>query len=340
MFKISIIIPVYNIADYIIRCINSVINQSYSNIECILVDDYSTDDSLFLINRCLENYCGPISFTVLCHSENKGSSIARNTGTLRSTGDYIYYLDCDDELLPDTITDLINLLNKYPNVELVQGNTKTLPELPAKEDWRNIAYKDFPEYIESNLWIRQHFYDIHNPSIPVNAWNKLIDRNFLMNNQLFFREGLIIEDELWMFYLVKKLKFIAFTTKYTYLHHIRPGSIMQSEDKRGIRRDCAIMLDEVCENFDEPLRENQKMKYLSMLYHYLSHEESNLGKENFYDLYKKVIIRNSKRELKKFNLVYVIHFLMFSIPVSFKKNIIYKKVYNVFLRYIVKENLL
>ena len=104
MVRISIIVPIYNVEPYIERCLRSVMIQTYSNIECILVDDCTLDNSMKICDCLLGNYIGPIEFKVLHHDHNRGLSAARNTGTDAATGEYIFYLDSDDEITPDSIS--------------------------------------------------------------------------------------------------------------------------------------------------------------------------------------------------------------------------------------------
>ena len=107
--KVSIIVPVYNVEDYIERCMLSIIDQTYPNIECIIVDDCTPDNSITIIQSLLQQYNGTISFKILKHTTNKGLSESRNTGTEKATGDYIYYLDSDDELTPNCIEHLVDI---------------------------------------------------------------------------------------------------------------------------------------------------------------------------------------------------------------------------------------
>ena len=86
--KVSIIVPIYNVEKYVVNCIQSVMNQTYTGcIECILVDDYSPDDSIKLIENELKRYDGNVVFKILHHERNRGLSGARNTGIKASTGD-------------------------------------------------------------------------------------------------------------------------------------------------------------------------------------------------------------------------------------------------------------
>ena len=96
---VTIIIPVYQVSAYVERCILSVMDQDYDAIECIIVDDATQDDSIEQCERLIERYNGPILFKILHHQYNRGLSAARNTGTDAASGDYLYYLDSDDEII-------------------------------------------------------------------------------------------------------------------------------------------------------------------------------------------------------------------------------------------------
>ena len=155
---VSIIIPVYNVAPYIEDCLKSVMMQTYKGeMECIIVDDCGTDDSIAIAEQMIAAYQGAIQFRMLHHERNKGLSAARNTGTIAATGDYIYYLDSDDEITEDCIEKLMAVAMHDPGIEMVQGNgreelwnhgttdyyTKLFPKrcgtfwiLPACRSWR------------------------------------------------------------------------------------------------------------------------------------------------------------------------------------------------------------
>ena len=112
-FKVSIIIPVYNAEKYLIRCLKSVIAQTYENLECIIVEDNSQDNSAKIIKSFIDSYKGNVFFKVIQHEVNKGLSEARNKGTTHATGEYIFYLDADDEILPKCIDLLVEKAISY-----------------------------------------------------------------------------------------------------------------------------------------------------------------------------------------------------------------------------------
>lgn len=255
--KISIIIPVYNVSDFIIRCLASVVAQTYKgDIECILVDDCGTDDSIQKCKDFVTMYKGSVSFKIESHEKNRGLSAARNSGTKICTGDYIYYLDSDDEMTPRCIELMVDMIKQYPDVQMILGNVR----VPGNIQLYDISrYKKTP-YIDSNYWIRKNFYKIED-NINVNAWNKLISKEFIKTNNFSFMEGIIHEDQQWMYHVVKKLQRIAFVFEPTYLHYVTPNSIMSSITRDRSDSSWSRILEDVLETIDEPCQYDQIVKY-------------------------------------------------------------------------------
>lgn len=114
MDKVSVIVPVYNVKKYLKQCVNSILNQDYSNLELILVDDGSTDGS----GDMCDSFKDKFPSILVIHQENLGLSAARNTGTKAATGYYIAYIDSDDWVTPDYISYQVKLAKKY-NADIV-----------------------------------------------------------------------------------------------------------------------------------------------------------------------------------------------------------------------------
>lgn len=228
IMKVSIIIPVYNVAPYIEECLNSVIAQTYKGeMECILVDDCGTDDSMEICERIISKYNGPISFRLVHHKHNRGLSAARNTGIDASTGDWLYFLDSDDSLIPECIELMEGCLEKYPESEMVFAGAKSSDgSLDKMLDYEN---KSLPLYANNPLWIkRSMLFFVLNST----AWNKLVNKHLLSVNHCFFAEGYIHEDEIWNFELARFLTRIAICPHNTYQYLVRDNSIMTSKDTR------------------------------------------------------------------------------------------------------------
>jgi glycosyltransferase involved in cell wall biosynthesis len=255
---VSIIVPVYNVEKYITRCFNSIIKQSFANIECIFVDDCSPDNSIDILHGLINEYTGNILFRILRHEKNGGLSVARNTGIKSAKGEYLYFLDSDDEITEHCIQSLVTLVERYKNVDIVQGNTIKVP--CGSYNQYDITQKHFPEYTDNYLWLKKHF--LLFPRIPVNLWNKLIKYNFIIKNNLYFREGIIHEDEYWMFFAAKKIESMAFTTYYSYTHYLTSGSIMRSNNAIKSLQSWLIIIQDMLENIDmEVYHEERKYIY-------------------------------------------------------------------------------
>jgi glycosyltransferase involved in cell wall biosynthesis len=294
VMKVSIIIPVYNVEAYIARCFNSVSTQTYFDIECIFVDDCSPDNCNSLIREMIDTYEGPISFILITHEQNMGLSGARNTGIRAASGEYIFYLDSDDQITPNAILTLITLAKKYPGVNMVQGNMKTVPCPEKSADWRDIAQKKYPEYCSDHIWIKREILK-GSSGIPVNACNKLLRLKFILEHKLFFREGIIHEDVHWMFFLAKKINSIAFSEHICFIHYIVEGSIMQTSSRLHSINSYFYIAEDFVKNVDPVLNRTQwwylrNVMFMSLLRLYVGKNDINL-KSKF-----ECLIRYSKKK--------------------------------------------
>lgn len=236
--KVSVIIPIYGVEKYISDCLISVMKQSYAeDIECLLINDCTKDHSIDIAKSLIEKYDGSIKFKIYEHSENGGLSAARNTGVKNATGDYLYFLDSDDSITPNCLEDLVNTANLYPKADIVQAGaiaTEGFDYLKMENNHRIPSYSENHKLIKWRmLW---SYY-------PATAWNKLIKRNWFITNNLFFKEGLLHEDDYWNFYASKHVNAYAVCKKNTYLYNIRPGSITQAPNVRNIQSWIKSLLD-------------------------------------------------------------------------------------------------
>lgn len=225
--KISIIIPIYKVEQFVSRCIKSVINQSYNNIECIIIDDCSPDKSMTIVETLVNNYSGDIRFKLLYHDKNEGLSATRNTGIKNATGDYLLFIDSDDYLYDNNAISLFaKELKIYPNIDVIQGKTYT--EGYMNSSLKN-SYRYISEYYNNNEKILSDFF---NDIIPATAWNKLIKKSLINSNNLFFNENIIHEDLYWNYYLFQHVKSLAFVDVYTYYYeNDNEESIMNMTNK-------------------------------------------------------------------------------------------------------------
>lgn len=278
--KVSVIVPIYNVEDYINRCLSSIVNQTYQPFECIMVDDCSNDKSSELCSQFISSYKGEINMIYLHHERNRGLSAARNTGSDKAKGDYILYIDSDDELPLDSIENMVAIAEKYPNSELIQGKTKSVPY----NEYYNTDIYDNVNLINDTESIRNLFFcSPGSKQFPVNAWNKLLKRDFIIKNNLYFGEGLINEDQLWMFYVINTIKCVSFVHCDTYIHYTRPNSIMTNMKSSWDTRSLGRILCEVMDNIDQYGDKNQLLFYLRIFFI----ERNNLKTLELYNLITK-----------------------------------------------------
>ena len=220
--KITIIVPVYNVEQYVRECFDSIAAQTYKGeLECIFVDDCGQDKSVEVLEKLMVDYQGNIVFCLVHHEQNKGLSGARNTGIKHATGEYLYFLDSDDTITPDCIERLGALVMRYPGVDVVQGST-----MSHLNQWLMLDLS-YQEHSADKRWIQRNW-----PAFFKTAWNKLVSRKLILENHLFFAEGLIHEDDIWNFLLVKSVSSIAFSFDVTYCYRENQTGIMCSQSTK------------------------------------------------------------------------------------------------------------
>ncbi len=149
--KISIIIPVYNVAPYIEQCIESVLSQDYEDIEVIIVDDCGTDNSMELVREMIAGTSKEIH--ILKHDHNRGFAAGRNTGIKNAVGNYIYFLDSDDYIEPDCISRLVKVAHTYLNPDMIISSSKDIYGNKTFGDISDLTYSK--EYYDNSTQIKK-----------------------------------------------------------------------------------------------------------------------------------------------------------------------------------------
>ena len=245
--KVSVIIPAYNVENYLARSLDSVVNQVYKNLEIIIIDDASTDNTKHIIKEYAEKDNRIIPF----YSEiNKGVSASRNIGLKVSTGDYIMFVDSDDELTKDAIRRMVDIANKY-NSDYVdsyhllyyrKSNTKqvsfTEHKLPKKVLVLG-SLKENKKILDIYTYIK----------------GKLIKRNLIEN--LEFDETLSrYEDLVFELKLKTKIKNYVLLNKITYIYYQREDSLINTF---GLKHLCYIeaakKVKEIYNEYDKDIKD-------------------------------------------------------------------------------------
>lgn len=174
--KVSILVAIYNIEKYIEKCIQSIINQEYKNLEIILIDDCSTD----LSGKICDNYAGRDKRIVTIHNlRNMRQSSVRNTGLEHATGDYIVFVDGDDWLASDFVTYMLKLVTETDAdmaINLVNFTTRDKKQVKNQKIQVWSAEKATAELLF--------------PHVTIGVWNKIYKKDFIENNKLRFRMDL------------------------------------------------------------------------------------------------------------------------------------------------------
>ena len=213
----SIIIPVYNVEKYLQACLDSVLGQTFSDWEAICVNDGSSDKSGAILE---ENEIKDDRIKVINQS-NAGTAAARNTGLRAAQGDYVFFLDSDDWLEPESLQIIANRLHGqdilcFSGKRYIESTRNYLPAdvLPEKNYGRGMDY-----YIENALQPR----DFAFVCVVLRVYN----RGFLMRNGLFFDDDVSYEDNLWVPITLYYSRNVTVIPDVLYIYRIREGSKMQ-----------------------------------------------------------------------------------------------------------------
>lgn len=221
MKKISIIVPVYNVEKYVEKCIQSLINQSYKNIEIILVDDGSNDRS----NKIIDEYAKVDSRILTIHQKNKGVSAARNAGLKVATGEYVGFVDPDDYVDYQMYETMLKKIELNMSDLAVCGFSK-VTELSDKEEIFEI--KD--ELLSPKKCVEDLFDFRGGYAIKPSVWNKLFRRDKI--GDLKFDENIGISEDLkFVVQYILKCNSIVYVKQAFYKNLQRDGSITRSKGK-------------------------------------------------------------------------------------------------------------
>ncbi len=244
MYTLSIVIPVYNVEKYINKCLDSIIPQLTDEVEVVLVDDGSSDDS----GNICEFYSNQFENVYLYRKENGGLSDARNYGFSLAKGEYVWYIDSDDYISEECVCDIINLLNAVkPDVFIICSKCDEDGNVYNEREY-SIPTGEYSSH-EFMLQIKKH-----PRSIYFCAQYSICKREYIMSNGVSFLKGIIHEDELWTPYIFMNASKIYYSGLIIYYHVIREGSIMTSRDYIKSGKSDMIISETLFKYFDDSER--------------------------------------------------------------------------------------
>lgn len=276
MYKVSVIVPIYNTEKYLNKCLDSLVNQTLKDIEIILINDGSTDNSQNIIDEYSAKYSDKIkSFT----KENGGQASARNFGITKATGQYIGFVDSDDWIELNMYEELYNKAIKE-DLDIVCCNEYLVINNKKKKNFNRLIY---PDNVSNNYILEE--------SGPC---NKLIKRDLFINNNIRFLENRIYEDLAVIPTLALYTNKIGYIDSYLYNYFIREGSTMNQTKYNKKLEDIFAVMNELSNKFKDKFKNELEFLYIKHLLHdaslrFLSYKEgkkqlkiiSNIIKEKF-----------------------------------------------------------
>ena len=231
MKSVSVIVPFYNVENYIEKCLETLVNQNLEDIEIILVNDGSKDRSKIIVDKFLKQYPEKI---VYLEKENGGLSDARNYAIPHAKGEYIAFLDSDDYVEKTMYKDMYELAKKE-NSDMVECDFYwEYPDKNKRKEDKGVIYNGKKEMLEK---------------VRVVAWNKLIKKEILEKSGVLFPKGLRYEDVEFTYKLVPYLDKVSFLKKPC-IHYIqREGSISKNQNERN--KEIFQVLDNVIKFYKE-----------------------------------------------------------------------------------------
>lgn len=218
MEHISVVVPVFNTEDYLSRCIDSIISQTYTNLDIILVDDGSTDKSGDICDR----YAAQVSSVRVIHQENGGVSHARNVGISLALGEYICFVDADDAITPDYL-ELLHKILKNADCDISTCGTVYVYDMESRIN----SVSNHNDTVELMSGIQAVESMLYQKKITNSPFAKLYKKELF--DTIKFDKKLAIAEDLDINYkLFLKANKVAINSSQNYLYLQRPGSVMQS----------------------------------------------------------------------------------------------------------------
>lgn len=221
--KVSVIIPCYNVEKYIVECIDSIVNQTYKNLEIICINDGSIDNTI----KLLENYREKDERIIVISTKNQRQGKARNIGTKLATGKYIIYVDSDDFLEHNIIEKSVNELDNS-NAKMVLFSAKAFSDSKNISNERADGYSNFLSIESSKKKITTE--TVIKDNIPRNTCCKLIDLDWLKENEIYFAEGIIYEDVYFSWSLFMEEPETIMMDSIGYYYRMRDNSTMTDSE--------------------------------------------------------------------------------------------------------------
>jgi glycosyltransferase involved in cell wall biosynthesis len=232
MYKVTIAIPVYNVEKYVERALNSALNQTFESIEYILVDDKGTDRSRYIVDAIVKNHPRKKDIRVVEHAINIGLGGVRNTAIEKAQGEFLYFMDSDDEITPDCISTLYNAMIETP-VDFVAASHKSRTQNgQLRQLYAETAYSD--QLIAGAEHAVAKAVYLEKTPISIYTWNKLYNVNFLKRNNIKCIPHHLSEDLFFTHQIILNALSCRLLSNVTYFYYETPNSIAGKYNSRKL----------------------------------------------------------------------------------------------------------
>lgn len=249
--KISIVVPIYKVEQYLDKCVNSLVNQTYKEIEILLVDDGSPDRS----PKMCDKYAQEDPRIKVIHKVNGGLSDARNFGLKEVVGEYVLFVDSDDYIDVDTCEKFVSIM-KDNKPDIVVGNAYRLENNKKYPMKHNLNTNE--QMISGTQYLKE---ELKSGSMYMAAWLNLYNKEFLVKNKLQFSVGLLHEDEEFTPRAFLEASYVIGTDIFFYNYLIREGSITTAKNKL---RNAEHMM-KICSILEKKYREIEDKELKALL---------------------------------------------------------------------------
>lgn len=279
--KISVIVPIYNVANYLRTCVDSILASTFTDFELVLIDDGSTDAS----GSICDEYASRDSRVNVIHQENKGMSIARNLGIEKSAGKYISFVDADDVIAPSMLQQLIYALESGPNYDFSMARALTFYDDDTVQ-WDAVAVND-PEIVEySQQMYMSYLFRGNQFGYPV-VWSKLFKRDFIGDARF---KSIDAEDIEWQTRMCVNMKKAVMVEQELYGYRVRHDSI--THENGGVNRATVCRLNTFLMCLNDLPKEYTNYRSWCLLYTYKMMLNTRYNARNT-EFYPEVQARNS-----------------------------------------------
>lgn len=260
LYEVTIGIPVFRSVDYIKRTMESALSQSFHSIEFLVVDDKGDDGSISVVKELQTSHPRGKDIRIIEHDSNYGVGVSRNHILSEVRSRYLYFLDSDDMIEPDTIEKMVETIQKY-NADIVYGSWERVDAIDGSKSHECIyPYQELFSPDSMALYAFKNY-----STFRISVCNCLMDISFLRSSQLQFIDSFYWEDLAFTYEMVTRVNRAVLLPDITYHYLCRPGSLSHYQDRDYLYKDEILKNVETINYLKQKCQDHIQKEYLSYL---------------------------------------------------------------------------